>query len=125
MLPGLAAAVLVACGGAGDAGVGVQVDVQLGREAQSFTLRCDPPGGTVPNPAGACAELSANPAMLAPPPAYATCAGGEGIPPEVHVEGTVDGRRIEFAVRGCDAPAKRVEIVHRWLRVLGIEWVPA
>jgi hypothetical protein len=44
--------------------------------AESFTLRCGPPGGTLPDARRVCRDIAAHPrAMLAPPPARSTCGG--------------------------------------------------
>ncbi len=79
----------------------------------TWTLRCDPAGGTLPRPARACARLAAGGAKLfAPLPRNIACTEIYGGPQRARVVGTVDGRRIwaTFArTNGCE--------IGRWQRI--------
>jgi hypothetical protein len=74
------------------------------RKEQRFTLRCDPPSGSLPLAERVCREIRSHPeAMLAPAPSRGTCMGGPWMP-VVDVRGTAGGRRLEFGGRGCEHP---------------------
>jgi hypothetical protein len=109
----LAATVLVALlvpGASGSAAPGTSLSISVWREgradgdALTFTLRCNPTGGTLPRAARACTALSrlANP--FRPVPADAACTQQYGGPSEAFVVGRFEGRRIwtRFSRRdGC------------------------
>jgi hypothetical protein len=62
---------------------------------QIWTLRCNPPGGTLRNPGVACRRLAAGGAKLfAPIPANAVCTEIYGGPFVARVVGTVGGKRV-------------------------------
>ncbi len=72
----------------------------------SLTLSCDPDGGTVADPATACAQLFADPGLLEPQPVGHVTAcpmilasSGRAI-----VDGTYLGRRVDETIvdGGCD-----------------------
>jgi len=86
----------------------------------AFELQCDPAGGTVPDPEQVCATLKAHPEMTDPPELTGTCAGSDGIPPNVTVRGLARGRQIHFGVRGCDLPAPRGNAAELWLVAVGL-----
>jgi hypothetical protein len=74
--------------------------------AYSLTLRCEPDGGTAPDPATACAQLLADPDLLDPQPAGHVIAcpmimasGGRAV-----VDGTYLGRHVDETIidGGCD-----------------------
>ena len=44
-----------------------------GGDSRTYTLRCGPPGGTLPQPAAACRRLLAQPRWFAPTPDDAVC----------------------------------------------------
>lgn len=72
---------------------------------RSWTLRCNPVGGTLPRRADACRRLAALPNAFAPIPRNAVCTAIYGGPQVARVTGTFKGRRIwtTFARRnGCD-----------------------
>jgi hypothetical protein len=82
----------------------------------SLTLRCDPDGGTVPDPATACAELLADPALLEPQPVGHVIAcpmilASSGL---AVVDGTYLGRQVDETIMdgGCD--------LHRWAELMQI-----
>ncbi|HXV33036.1 MAG TPA: hypothetical protein VD769_03415 [Gaiellaceae bacterium] len=128
-LLGVLLALLAACGGNGDdadgAGAAGPVDVDLvvvtGIDTASrFVVRCDPTGGTTPDPEATCAAIAAHPEMLAPPPLESTCPGSLGSPPEVRLAGTVNGQPVEPAVRDCDEPEARADAARLWLEATGL-----
>jgi hypothetical protein len=61
---------------------------------RTWTLRCDPAGGTLPRPAAACQKLAGMKNPFAPVPADAMCTQQYGGPQEAIVQGTFRGRRI-------------------------------
>jgi hypothetical protein len=79
----------------------------------TWTLRCGPAGGTVPEPRVACARLaSGGRRLFAPVPKNAVCAQIYGGPQVALVVGVVQGRRVwaRFARRdGCE--------IARWNRL--------
>jgi len=69
-----------------------------------YVLRCEPPGGTVPDPAAACARLLAGPSLFGPQPAHMICpmilvAGARAL-----VQGTYLGKPVSETIveGGCD-----------------------
>jgi hypothetical protein len=111
----LATALVVAvAAGCGGPRVDVTVEASANGKARTFTLTCDPDGGTAPEPGRLCREIAQHSEMLRPPPTTDTCIG----PPElgqVIVAGTVNGDAAAFAARSCDSPKVRAEAVRRWL----------
>jgi len=79
----------------------------------TWTLRCNPPRGSLPRKAVACRRLAAGGARLfAPLPPDVVCTEIYGGPQRARVVGTVSGRRIwtTFArTNGCE--------IDRWGRV--------
>ncbi len=72
--------------------------------ARHFTLLCDPGGGTVPDPAAACARLLTGPGLFAPPGGHTMCPmilAGTG---RAVVRGTYLGKRVNETITdgGCD-----------------------
>ncbi len=69
------------------------------------TLKCDPPGGTHPDPALACDVLTGVPDPFAPVPADAVCSQVYGGPEKAKVTGTYQGVPVdaEFSrTDGCE-----------------------
>lgn len=118
---------LAACGGGSGEPTHLEIELMLPYAAadggmQKLELTCDPPGGTVPDPAGLCSKLAADDAMLSPPALTGTCAGAPGIPPDVGIHGTFQGRSVRiYSLRSCDGPAERALVAERWYRALGVE----
>jgi hypothetical protein len=133
-LAGLTLGLLAACasstgtgsGGAGTGGTGgtgsgatratsltVRLDAGDGTAPKVWTLTCDPPAGTHPQAAAACAQLAATSGdPFAPTPKGMMCSMIYGGPERATVEGTFDGRAVSttFArTNGCE--------VARWERV--------
>lgn len=64
-------------------------------EPVRWTLRCDPPGGTLPRPAVACRRLAAGGMRLVVPiPSDMACTQIYGGPQEARVVGLLSGRRV-------------------------------
>ncbi len=79
----------------------LRVVVRNAYGAHRYELRCDPPSGTVPDPAAACATLEANEnAMLFPPDLNRICAGGE-FTPFIDVVGRFEGKPVSATVSTC------------------------
>jgi hypothetical protein len=78
-----------------------------------WTLRCDPPSGSLPRPARACARLAAGGAKLfAPTPRGIACTQVYGGPQNARVVGTVRGTRVSATftrTNGCQ--------IARWKRI--------
>jgi hypothetical protein len=76
-----------------------------GADSTTWTLRCDPDGGTLPRSARACRTLAALESPFAPIPPDTACIQVYGGPQRALVRGTYRGRRIwtRFARRnGCE-----------------------
>lgn len=79
--------------------------------AAHYTLRCDPAGGTVTNPAAACARLMRGTSMFGPLPAHVECPMIMANAGRATVTGTYLGRPVHETVvdGGCD--------VGRWAKL--------
>lgn len=66
-----------------------------GRDLRSWTLTCDPSGGTHPSPDSACAALDRAPDAFAPPPTDRACTEIYGGPAVGTVTGTYRGRTVD------------------------------
>jgi subtilisin inhibitor-like len=78
----------------------------------SYTLRCGPPGGTLPHPARACSKLAAIENPFAPLPPDVACTDIYGGPRRAVVVGLYRGRSIYATftrIDGCQ--------ISRWDRV--------
>jgi hypothetical protein len=107
----LLAVLLAACGGGGTVGTGpsapgsptsagtrltVTVHPGPGRPPSTWTLTCDPPGGTHPAAGAACAALAAAaPDPFAEVPADTMCSQIYGGPQTATVTGTWRGRPVQ------------------------------
>jgi hypothetical protein len=82
--------------------------------ATVYTLRCEPPGGTTPDPAAACAQLLTGPSLFAPRPAHVMCPMIMESTARASVTGTYFGKQVHVTIveGGCDlsrwAKLKRV-----------------
>lgn len=113
------AALAIAAGGSAGASAKTSLTITYWADWPSsgdnvrWTLRCNPPGGTLPRSANACRRLATGGAkLLAPVPPGVACTAIYGGPQVARVVGTVDGRRIwaTFSrTNGCD--------ISRWARV--------
>ena len=91
----------------------IAVRASPGAPARVTTLRCDPPGGTVVQPAQACRRLlTGGRGIFAPTPLGTACTMIYGGPQEALVTGTLRGVKVRARLRrrdGCE--------IARWNRV--------
>lgn len=80
--------------------------------AKRYTLRCNPTGGNVPNPARACAVLASLDHPFAPTPPNTICSDIALGPEEAIVKGTLRGSRVAAHLRVRDSCE-----INRWRRV--------
>jgi hypothetical protein len=82
----------------------------------TWTLTCEPAGGTHPRPVGACAVLGARGATAFPaPPADAICTEQYGGPQKARITGTWRGSPVSTELsleNGCQ--------INRWTALLGL-----
>jgi hypothetical protein len=83
-----------------------------GKGSRTWTLRCSPPGGTLPAAAVACRRLLALRAPFAPTSPGTVCTQVYGGPREAVVRGTFGGRRVSTRFTRRDGCA-----IARWDRV--------
>ena len=103
--------VLLAAAGCGGRTAAIRVDVKVSwappahLRAETFTLRCAPPGGTLPYAKRVCGDIAAHPrAMLDPPPARSVC-GGRVVGPNLTVTVRRGGKTWQLAGQPfCDWP---------------------
>jgi hypothetical protein len=77
-------------------------------------LRCDPPGGDVPDAAAVCAALDGGPDPFAAPRDDVACTEVYGGPEEAEVTGTHRGRPVSLRLtrtNGCE--------IERWDAIVG------
>ncbi len=79
--------------------------------AAHYTLRCDPAGGTVRDPAAACARLLAGPSLFGPLPAHVACPAIMANAGRATVTGTFLGAPVHETIvaGGCD--------ISRWAKL--------
>jgi hypothetical protein len=112
---------ITGCGSLGsdsdsDSGSGSPADTELtitvwpqgaSGSSREWTLRCDPAGGSLPEPAEACARLTAE--LLRPLPEDAICTQIYGGPQVARVQGRLEGREVDVRygrANGCE--------IHQW-----------
>jgi hypothetical protein len=88
-------------------GADLTISVSDGRTSTTtYTLTCDPTGGTHPQPATACDELAQRgPSVFAPVPAGSVCTDIAGGPQTATVTGTVGGKPVNATfnrIGGCE-----------------------
>ncbi len=74
-------------------------------QSETWTLTCDPPGGTHPDPAAACPALAAATAPFAPIDRNQVCTEIYGGPQTATVTGTVAGEPVNASfsrINGCE-----------------------
>jgi hypothetical protein len=101
-------------GTAGPARLQVVVDTGAGAPT-TWQLTCEPPGGTHPDPAAACAALAAGAGALEPPAKDQQCTQLYGGPQTAVVTGTWQGRAVRADLSredGCQ--------VARWRALEGL-----
>lgn len=118
-MTGRAAVLAAALGLVGPAAAQSSTDLRItvwpdgkGNGSQTWTLRCNPVGGTLPNRAKACRTLAALKAPFAPVPAGAFCTQINGGPAVAYVRGTFRGRRVTTSFNRSDGCQ-----IDRWNRV--------
>ncbi|HSJ93412.1 MAG TPA: SSI family serine proteinase inhibitor [Gaiellaceae bacterium] len=80
--------------------------------AESWTLECDPAGGTHPAPDTACTLLADNADLLEPLPDDVMCTQQFGGPEQASIRGTFQGREVDLRysrANGCE--------IARWERL--------
>jgi Subtilisin inhibitor-like len=108
----VAASLVLAAGCGGSSGTELTIEVGNALGSEQYELTCDPPGGTVPDPAGLCNLLDANAdTMLTEVEPRVTCVGGMHTI-GIHVEGTFRGDGIDDEVSSC---AGNAEAERLWL----------
>jgi hypothetical protein len=102
---------LVGFGSTGRAAEGVSVNIRLTtyagnvRHMQSFSLACDPTGGSLPLASRVCRDISLHPrAMLNPPKPRWTCAGPAGSPTLTVTTSSRGATHTFGGEPGCDWP---------------------
>jgi hypothetical protein len=123
LIAAFCAAAATACGSAAAPGASsagstapkVSLDITVsgghGVPSKHWTLRCDPAGGTHPDPAAACATLLKAKAPFAPAPKGIECPMIMVGSKSAIVEGTYFGQHIDttFTEGGCNLP--------RWAKI--------
>ena len=100
----ISSAMLTGCGGR-DSSTLLTVRVSNGVGEDSYELRCDPPGGTAPQPEQLCAALAENSKSLLFPPQRVECIGGF-YTSHIYIAGEYQGKRVE-ATDLCGRPSAR------------------
>lgn len=94
---------------------------QDGGEAATWTLRCDPPGGSHPDPTAACSAVeSQGSSAFEPTPAGTACAEIFGGPQRAEVSGEVGGVEVDSVFdrrNGCE--------IDRWDALAGLLPAPS
>lgn len=88
----------------GDSELTIKVDDGQGA-IRTWTLRCNPPGGTHPSPEAACRALEHGAAALQPVPDDKACTEIYGGPETAEITGTWDGRSVHSRlsrINGCE-----------------------
>jgi len=98
-----AASPAAAPGGTAKVSLDITVSTKPGVPTKHWTLRCDPAGGTHPDPAAACAVLLKAKAPFAPPSKAIMCPMIRVGTKTAIVEGTYFGRHVDttFMPGGC------------------------
>ena len=88
-------------------------------KTRRYSLRCSPPGGSMPDAKRLCRDIALHPvSMLTPPHARSVCAGAI-FAPEVSISGFAHGERIAFGGEpGCDWPGGAALAIY-WSAVTG------
>lgn len=73
-----------------------------GQAPTMWTLTCDPPGGSHPDPAGACQALETARRPFAPVPADMRCTQVYGGPETAAITGTWRGERVDASYKRTD-----------------------
>lgn len=99
-----------------DAGSELTITVHDGQGGvRTWTLHCNPPGGTHPSPGAACQALARSAAALQPVPGDQVCAQIYGGPQTAEITGTWDGKPVHSRlsrINGCE--------IERWNRLRAV-----
>ena len=98
--------------GSGELTVVVWPEGEQAGSPVSYTLGCEPAGGTLPDAEAACGQLNENRDALEPVPAGVACTEIYGGPHEARVTGTLDGEQVDARfsrANGCE--------IDRWERL--------
>ena len=104
----IAAALVLVSAAAAGSGTVLKITLwQKGRPGASkmWTLRCGPPGGTLPHPAAACRALARHPRALRPVRTGIFCTQQWDGPQVALVRGTYRGQRVRSSfnrTNGCE-----------------------
>lgn len=104
-------------GGGGSTGTSLTITVRATADAtpQSWTLTCDPAGGTHPDPTSACTALAASDDPFKPVPKDVACTQIYGGPQTATVTGTYKGQPVNATfnrTNGCE--------IARWDRLVSV-----
>jgi Subtilisin inhibitor-like len=80
----------------------VVVSSGAGDDPVTWTLSCDPPAGTHPDPTAACAAIDAAHDPFAPVPADMMCTQVYGGPETATISGTWHGERVDASFKRTD-----------------------
>ena len=106
--------VIAACSG-GNGSTELNVVLRnAGGEENTYRLRCNPAGGTVPNPSAACRALADHAETMLAQPNGGLCVGGHGTM-FVDVRGLYRGKTIATELRACGGNGQGLVL---WLRHL-------
>lgn len=122
-IAGVVAAALVlvaaACGGTGAKDISIALELTVrpygsgpGKRSYTWTLACNPLGGSLPHGDRACFLLATDPHPFAPVPPRKPCLQIYGGPAAAHVTGTVRGRHVDASLTRVDSCQ-----LDRWERV--------
>jgi hypothetical protein len=105
----LALALLVGCGGGDSAPSQSPTELEIavwpsGRsgDKEKATLRCSPPGGTLPNPEEACGRLESMERPFVRPPGQVVCTEIYGGPALAEILGTFHGTEVNATFARSD-----------------------
>jgi hypothetical protein len=90
-------------GGPSKASLQITVETGAGHATKHWTLRCDPAGGTHPNPAAACRALTALKDPFAPPKAGQSCPNVMANGKAIVFKGVWHGQKVSRTIAdgGC------------------------
>ena len=103
--------VVSGCGGSGSTSLRVAFGPADGSKGLVvFKLQCDPPGGTIPDPAAACSTIESQVRLVIPRPSNSTCSPPIGLW-AVTITGTYRGKTVRQYFGSCSNE------VFAWMRI--------
>jgi hypothetical protein len=90
------------------------IRVENGIGGHTYELRCDPPGGTAPQPARLCQMLAEHSEAMLFVHKNQICAGGV-LSPHIYVKGRYEGKRVNNEPDACAGNAEGERL---WFQVL-------